>query len=91
MPGLFSRLKHKDGKSKKKGATADSLDQQPAKPAWTDAWTRTSVEPEEIHELVKRCTEEIKTRGTTPIYLAAPARDASLQAPIPSLIRPAWS
>lgn len=65
MPGLFSRLKHKDGKSKKKGATADSFDQQPSKPAWTDAWTRTIVEPEEIHELVKRCTEEIKNRGTT--------------------------
>lgn len=59
--GLFSRKK--DGKSKKKGANADLYDQQPAKPQWTDAWTRTWVEPEEIHELVKRCTEEIKNRG----------------------------
>lgn len=59
---MFTRRKGKDGKSKKKGANAE-LDQQPAKPRWTDAWARTSVEPEEVHELVKRCTEEIKSRG----------------------------
>lgn len=59
--GLFSRKK--DGKSKKKGANGDVYDQQPEKPQWTDAWARTSVEPEEVHELVKRCTEEIKNRG----------------------------
>lgn len=59
---MFTRRKGKDGKSKKKGAN-DDADQQPAKPRWTDAWARTSVEPEEIHELVKRCTEEIKSRG----------------------------
>lgn len=63
---MFSRRKGKDGKSKKKGAN-DELDQQPAKPKWTDAWARTSVEPEEVHELVKRCTEEIKSRGTPPV------------------------
>ena len=59
---MFTRRKGKDGKSKKKGAN-DEVDQQPAKPRWTDAWARTSVEPEEVHELVKRCTEEIKSRG----------------------------
>lgn len=63
---MFSRRKGKDGKSKKKGANQE-LDQQPAKPRWTDAWARTSVEPEEVHELVKRCTEEIKSRGMPPI------------------------
>lgn len=66
MPGLFSRLK-KDGKSKKNAGT-DLLDQQPAEPKWTDAWARTTVEPEEIHELVRRCTEEIKSRGMIPIF-----------------------
>lgn len=63
--GLFSRKK--DGKSKKKGANGDAYDQQPVKPQWSDAWARTSVEPEEVHELVKRCTEEIKTRGMSSI------------------------
>lgn len=62
---MFSRRKGKDGKSKKKGANQE-LDQQPAKPRWTDAWARNSVEPEEVHELVKRCTEEIKSRGMPP-------------------------
>lgn len=66
--GMFSRRKGKDGKSKKKGANQE-LDQQPAKPRWTDAWARTSVEPEEIHELVKRCTEEIKSRGMRQIRI----------------------
>lgn len=60
--GLFSRKK--DGKSKKKGSQDDS-DQQPAKPVWVDGWTKASVEPEEVHELVKGCTTEIKKRGTS--------------------------
>lgn len=79
--GVFSRLK-KDGKSKKKGANADLYDQQAAKPQWTDAWARTSVEPEEIHELVKRCTEEIKNRGMSPTNSASRASKPRLQAPI---------
>jgi hypothetical protein len=62
MAGLFSRLKGKDGKSKKKGAN-DLDQQQPTKPQWTDAWTRTYVEPEEVHELIRCCTEELKARG----------------------------
>lgn len=61
MPGFFSRLKGKDGAAKK--------DQQqqivvaPQKPTWTDAWTRTSVEPEEIQELLRGCTLELKSKG----------------------------
>lgn len=73
--GLFSRKK--DGKSKKKGANADQDDLQLAKPQWTDAWTRTWVEPEEIHELVKRCTEEIKTRGASSTNLASGSPQAA--------------
>ena len=72
MPGLFSRLKGKDGsKSKKKGANYDAADSHPSKPQWDDAWTRKTVEPEEIHELIRCCTEELKARGTPvhyPIY-----------------------
>jgi hypothetical protein len=67
MPSLFSRLKGKDGKSKsKKGANNDQLSQLPAKPKWTDAYARTVIEPEEIQELIRRCTEELKARGTAP-------------------------
>lgn len=66
MPSFFSRLKGKDGPtkaSKKKGGLDDLTDQLPAKPTWTDAWTRTTVEPEEIQELVRGCTVELKSRG----------------------------
>lgn len=64
MPGLFSRLKGKDGgKSKKKNAINDLADNVPSKPQWDDAWTRKTVEPEEIHELIRCCTEELKARG----------------------------
>lgn len=65
MPGLFSRLKGKDGgRSKKKNAINDVADNIPQKPQWDDAWTRKTVEPEEIHDLIRCCTEELKARGT---------------------------
>lgn len=70
MPSLFSRLKGKDGptklKSKKNGAGLDFASQVPEKPRWVDAYTRTTVEPEEIHELLKLCTAELKARGKLP-------------------------
>lgn len=65
MAGLFSRLKGRDGKSKKKNAANGANDNQPKKPQWDDAYTRKTVEPEEIHELIRCCTEELKARGTT--------------------------
>lgn len=70
MPSLFSRLKNKDGsKSKKKGADLDSFTEQlPKGPQWTDAWTRTTVEPEEVVELITLSTEELKSRGMTSIW-----------------------
>jgi hypothetical protein len=66
MPGLFSRLKARDGaKSRKKDAGQSSADLASLQPKWTDAYARTSVEPEEIHELIHCCTVELKTQGTT--------------------------
>lgn len=62
MPGLFSRLKGRDSKTKKKNAAIAS-EQAPAKPKWDDAYTRKTVEPEEIHDLIRCCTEELKARG----------------------------
>jgi hypothetical protein len=66
MAGFFSRLKGKDGpttltKSKKGQQAASAV--LPAKPKWSDAWTRTSVEAEEVQELLKGCTIELKSRG----------------------------
>lgn len=65
MPGFFSRLKGKDGAATKgKKGQMQQVDAVPAKPTWTDAWTRTSVEPEEIQELLRGCTLELKSKGT---------------------------
>lgn len=68
MPGFFSRLKSKDGTTTKvpktkKGAQQPSFVEEPAKPKWEDAWTRNDVEPEEIQELIRGCTLEVKSRG----------------------------
>ena len=64
MPSFFSRFKNRDGGKKAKNGNADNLaDQQTAK-RWEDASLRTSVEPEEIQELIRRCTGELKSRGT---------------------------
>jgi hypothetical protein len=68
MPSIFSRLKGKDASKlkSKKGTAFDHLaEQQPPKPRWEDAFTRKTVEPEEIQDLIRRCTIELKQRGTT--------------------------
>lgn len=67
MPGLFSRLKARDGPAKvtktKKGVPQPFANITPSKPRWEDAWTRTTVEPEEVQELLRGCTVELKSRG----------------------------
>ncbi|RDL33283.1 uncharacterized protein BP5553_08722 [Venustampulla echinocandica] len=66
MPSFFSRLKGKDGPtkaSKKKGAQQTDLNALPPKPQWEDAWTRKTVDPEEVQELLRGCTVELKSRA----------------------------
>jgi hypothetical protein len=67
MPSIFSRIRSKDGSGKaksKKNANLESLTHQlPKKPRWDDAYTRQNVEPEEVQELIRRSTEELKSRG----------------------------
>jgi hypothetical protein len=88
MVGFFARLKGRDGpnkiKSKKHGHLDQLANQKPQKPRWDDAWTRTTVEPEEVQDLIRRCTEELKARGMTPCsHLHAPTgvllRDAVVE------------
>ena len=75
--GFFSkafRSKDKDGgtptpKTKKKNVyTNGAVPAPPPKPHWDDAWTRKEVEPEEIQELLRGCTNELKSRGETISY-----------------------
>ena len=68
MPGLFSRFRSRDGSKKsKKNGNLDDLANQLSVKKWDDASTRKSVEPEEIQELIRRCTEELKSRGMSTI------------------------
>ena len=87
MPSIFSRLKGRDGKSKsKKNANLGLADQAPKKPRWEDAWTRTTVEPDEVQDLIRRCTEELKARGmcmTCIQFTTNPPRAIPLRGPGP--------
>ncbi|TAQ91646.1 hypothetical protein B7494_g40 [Chlorociboria aeruginascens] len=80
MPSFFSRLKGgRDGasKSKKKGAQQAANNDLPPKPIWEDAWLRTSVEPEEVHEMLRGCTAELKSRALDIPFLLLPFRPTS--------------
>ncbi|KUJ24655.1 uncharacterized protein LY89DRAFT_26374 [Mollisia scopiformis] len=77
MPSFFSRLKGKDGPAKvKKGAQPAAIT-EPPKPRWEDAWTRKSVEPEEVQELLHGCTAELKSRALDMPFLLLPFRPTS--------------
>ncbi|TVY62718.1 Morphogenesis-related protein MSB1 [Lachnellula suecica] len=80
MAGFFSRLKGKDGPSKvnkKKGAPQDNVVAAPPKPRWEDAWTRKTVDAEEVQELLRGCTLELKSRGLDTPFLLLPFRPTS--------------
>jgi len=71
--GFFSRSKGKDGatKVKSKKGVQDIANQAPPKPQWDDAWTRTTVDPEEVQELLRGCTLELKSKGMSSIVREA--------------------
>ncbi|KAL7943179.1 hypothetical protein V8C42DRAFT_115288 [Trichoderma barbatum] len=84
MPGIFSRRK-KDAKSKKNGL--DDADLLPQKKKWDDAWTRKTVEPEEVRELLHGCTEELKSRGLDHPFFLLPFRPTSNPSAVRTFIR----
>ncbi|WYZ44308.1 hypothetical protein EsH8_VII_000744 [Colletotrichum jinshuiense] len=89
MPGLFSRLKSKDSSQKrsKKGLKFDAADQLPSKPKWDDAYTRKTVDPEEIQDLIRRCTTELKARALDHPFLLLPFRPTSDPSAVRTFIR----
>ncbi|KAL2257013.1 hypothetical protein VTK26DRAFT_775 [Humicola hyalothermophila] len=84
MPGLFSRLKGRDNKTKK---NRELEDQQPQKPRWEDAWARTNVEPDEVQELIRFCTEELKARALDIPFLLLPFRPTSDPSAVRTFVR----
>ncbi|KAI0126420.1 hypothetical protein BJ170DRAFT_405460 [Xylariales sp. AK1849] len=90
MPSLFSRIRGRDGqgkKSKKNTGFSDQIDQLPAKPHWEDAYTRTTVEPEEVHDLIWRCSEELKARALDLPFLLLPFRPTSDPSAVRTFVR----
>lgn len=86
---IFSRFR---GKDKEGGGVASPRSKKkadlhingfvapapPPKPLWEgDAWTRKEVEPEEIQELLRGCTNELKSRALDMPFLLLPFRPAS--------------
>ncbi|KAF3388008.1 Morphogenesis-related protein MSB1 [Talaromyces pinophilus] len=77
MP-FFSRVfRSKDSSASKKAAKQTAAEQVPAKPKWTDAYQRTEVAPEEVQELLRGCTHELKSRGLDIPFLLLPFRPSS--------------
>ncbi|KAG5927914.1 hypothetical protein E4U42_001556 [Claviceps africana] len=87
MAGFLSRLKARDGLRKKKNGVQDPANTGPLKPKWDDAYTRTSVEPEEVHELLHFCTAELKARGLDIPFFLLPYRPTSDPSAVRTFIR----
>ncbi|CAO1598123.1 hypothetical protein XANCAGTX0491_001895 [Xanthoria calcicola] len=78
MP-FFSRFRNKDPavKSKKQSQLNGGAPPPPPKPRWADAWLRKDVEPEEVQELLRGCTSELKSKALDLPFLLLPFRPAS--------------
>ena len=64
MPFFTRVFRGKDATASKKPSKPSPLDDAgPPKPSWTDAWQRTEVAPEEVQDLLRACTKELKARG----------------------------
>ncbi|KAI4100772.1 MAG: hypothetical protein L6R37_005264 [Teloschistes peruensis] len=89
MP-FFSRLRGGGPTSKNKKQTnlnGNAPPPPPPKPRWPDAWLQKDVEPEEIQELLRGCTNEIKSRALDIPFLLLPFRPASDPSAARSFIR----
>ncbi|TWU75352.1 hypothetical protein ED733_007014 [Metarhizium rileyi] len=87
MPGFLSRLKGREVLRKKRNNMQRFADSLPQKPKWDDAYTRPSVEPEEIHELLHICTAELKARGLDIPFLLLPYRPTSDPSAVRTFVR----
>ncbi|PLB52702.1 hypothetical protein P170DRAFT_472594 [Aspergillus steynii IBT 23096] len=78
MPFFTRVFRGKDATASKKAAkTPVAEDTGPAKPTWTDAWQRTEVAPEEVQDLLRGCTQELKSRALQTPFLLLPFRPSS--------------
>ncbi|KAH0552890.1 hypothetical protein GP486_006909 [Trichoglossum hirsutum] len=78
MPAFFSKVfRSRDGAGvSKKHALQTSASTAPQEPQWQDAWLRNEVSPDEVQELLRACTQEVKSRDQPQI----PVRSERLSA-----------
>ncbi|KAJ6111752.1 hypothetical protein N7523_007813 [Penicillium sp. IBT 18751x] len=77
MP-FFSRVfRSKDSNAVKKQSKPTAGDPVPTKPRWKDAWQRIEVGPEEVQDLIRGCTQELKARALDTPFLLLPFRPSS--------------
>ncbi|KAH1303110.1 hypothetical protein KXX11_002339, partial [Aspergillus fumigatus] len=75
MPFFTRVFRSKDSNAAKKSTKNPVVENTgPAKPTWTDAWQRTEVAPEEVQELLRGCTQELKARALQTPFLLLPFR-----------------
>ncbi|KAF2201109.1 hypothetical protein GQ43DRAFT_47046 [Delitschia confertaspora ATCC 74209] len=93
MPFFKNVFKSKEGGSRAASKAGKYLDQadggnvaQP-KPRWEDAWSRKSVAPEEMQELIHVCTQEMKSRALDMPFLLLPFRPDSNQSSARNFVR----
>ena len=63
MPFFSKVFRSKDATARKQAKENGALAPAPPKPRWDDAWQRQEIEPEEVQELLRGCTVEIRSRG----------------------------
>lgn len=64
MPAFLNKVFKRENSAAAKRAEADAAAAaKPVEAKYQDAWFRTSVTPEEVQELLRGCTNEIKHRG----------------------------
>ncbi|OJJ60756.1 hypothetical protein ASPSYDRAFT_146126 [Aspergillus sydowii CBS 593.65] len=78
MPSFSRLFRSKDSSAAKKNSKTPAAENTgPAKPTWTDAWQRTEVGPEEVQQLLRACTQELKVRALQTPFMLLPFRPSS--------------
>ncbi|KAI9927748.1 hypothetical protein MW887_002600 [Aspergillus wentii] len=88
MPFFTRVFRNKDSGSIKKATKSPVVEEpEPEKPTWTDAWQRAEIAPEEVQDLLRGCTQELKLRALDTPFLLLPFRPSSDPSAARSFIR----
>ncbi|KAH0539118.1 hypothetical protein FGG08_004356 [Glutinoglossum americanum] len=89
MPAFFSKVfRSRDSAGvSKKNALQNDASTAPPEPRWQDSWLRNEVSPEEVQELLRGCTQEIKSRALDMPFLLLPFRPTSDPSALRTFIR----